>query len=111
MMCALRHILTAFTVAAAITMAPGDAVARSWETVKSERNDAKSVIKEAEIEIKAAPALIIVSSDRQVKVQVFTILGRLVSSETVPPGTSQLSLPAHGVYIVKVGELTCKVAV
>lgn len=105
-----RRYLTVFLCAAAAFF-PALTVARSWETVKSERVDAKSIVKESEIEIKAAPGLIIINSDHQVKVQVFTILGRLVSSETVAPGSFQLAMPAHGVYIVKVGEMTCKVAV
>ena len=55
--------------------------------------------------------MIIITTNHPVQVKVFTILGRLVSSETAPAGKSQLALPAHGVYIVKVGDLTCKVAV
>ena len=43
--------------------------------------------------------------------KIFTILGRLVSSDSIPAGTSQFLLPAHGVYIVKIGDVTCKVAV
>lgn len=82
-----------------------------WETVKTEPNGSKSVIKEPDIEIMTAPACIIVTTGKQVEIKVFTILGRLVSSETLPPGMSQLSVGAHGVYIVKVGELTCKVAI
>ena len=30
---------------------------------------------------------------------------------TAPQGTSQFTLPAHGVYIVKIGDVTCKVAI
>lgn len=84
---------------------------RGWEAVKTERTDARQVVKDTEIELKAAPNTIIVSSNHNVQIKIFTILGRLVSSETVSAGTSQLILPAHGVYIVKIGELTCKVAV
>ena len=72
---------------------------------------AQSVMKDAELEIKAAPGVILVRNTHQVQIKVFTILGRMVSSETLPPGTSRLQLPTHGVYIVKVGDLTCKVAV
>lgn len=85
--------------------------AKGWEPVKTERADAKYVVRESELEIKAASGVIIVSSSRPVQIKIFTILGRLVNSETLQAGRSQLSLPAHGVYIVKVGDLTCKVAV
>lgn len=84
---------------------------KGWEQVKSEYSELKSIVKDTEIEILTAPSLVVVSSSKPVKIQIFTILGRLVSSETLPAGTSQLSIQAHGVYIVKVGELTCKIAI
>ena len=108
-----RHIIvmamTSLLVAA--TALPLRAAGRGWEPVKTERADAKSVVRESAIEIKAASGVIIITTNHPVQVKVFTILGRLVSSETAPAGKSQLALPAHGVYIVKVGDLTCKVAV
>lgn len=82
----------------------------AWEPVKTEIRDAKSVMKHPDIEILTAPSTIIVNCSRQVDIKIFTILGRVVSSETLPPGVSRLSVGAHGVYIVKVGELTCKIA-
>lgn len=87
------------------------AATKGWETIKEERADAKSVVRDTELEIKSASGVIIVNANHPVQIKVFTILGRLVSSETVSAGRSQLQLPAHGVYIVKVGDLTCKVAV
>lgn len=82
-----------------------------WEPVKTEKVAGKSVVKETDLEIKTATSTIIVTANHSVQIRIFTILGRLVSSDTLPPGSSQLTLPAHGVYIVKVGGLTCKVAV
>jgi len=104
-----KYILT---VAACLSIAMAAYAAPGWEPVKSEQaSTAKSVMKDSELEIKASPGAIMVSNSRQVQIKVFTILGRLVSSETLPPGTSRLLLPTHGVYIVKVGDLTCKVAI
>ena len=91
--------------------APAFAAAKGWETVKTERTDTKSVAKVTEFEVKTASGVIVVTANHAMPVKIFTILGRLVSSETVPQGTSQFTLPAHGVYIVKIGDLTCKVAV
>ncbi len=96
----------------ALTMAlPSMGAVNKWEPLKSERADAKAVVRETEVEIKTASSTIIVTSNHNVQIKIFTILGRLVNSETLPPGTNQLTLPAHGVYIVKIGNLTCKVAV
>lgn len=108
-----RRTLISFMLAAFALAAPAvaHAASKGWEQVKSEHRDAKSVAKEAEIEIMTAPSMIIINTNHQVQIKVFTILGRLVSSETIQPGISQLTVGAHGVYIIKVGELTCKVAI
>lgn len=90
--------------------AAGTLCARNWEPVKSEPVNVKQVAKEAEIEIKTAPGTILIISSKGAQVKVFTILGQLVSDETVPPGMSRFQINAHGVYIIKVGDLTCKVA-
>lgn len=108
----LRQSLKYLLVAAILSMAPAAvSAAPKWESVKSERADAKSVVKDTELEIKTASSTIIVTTNHSVQIKVFTILGRLVSSETLQPGTSQIQLPAHGVYIVKAAGLTCKVAI
>ena len=107
-----KNLLKSCLIAAllAVTSAGASAASKGWEPVKSEYHDAKSVAKEDEVEIKTASSLIIVTASHPVHIKVFTILGRLVSEETLQPGTSQLAVGAHGVYIVKVGEITCKVA-
>ncbi len=107
-----KNLLKSCLIAAllAVTSAGASAASKGWEPVKSEYHDAKSVAKEDEVEIKTASSLIIVTASHPVHIKVFTILGRLVSEETLQPGTSQLTVGAHGVYIVKVGEITCKVA-
>ncbi len=102
--------------AALITLATAGLAAMAsptgWEPLKSDLPGSKSIVKEEEIEVKAAPGVIIVATAHQTKIRVFTILGRLVSSETIPPGVSRFNVPAHGVYIVTVGDgVTVKVAV
>lgn len=108
-----RHIMAIVTalLLTAATAQPMYSASRGWEVIKAERVDAKTVVRDTEIEIKAATGVVIITTSHPVQVKVFTILGRLVSNETAPAGKSQLTLPAHGVYIVKVGDLTCKVAV
>ena len=107
-----RNLIISCLIAAtlAVSTAGAYAASKGWEPVKTEHHDARSVAKEAEIEIKAAPSVIIVTATQPVRIEIFTILGRLVSAETLQPGSSQFTVGAHGVYIVKAGELTCKVA-
>ena len=106
-----RHIPAILLLAVSAVPLTAEAAPNKWESLKSERTDAKTVVKETEIEIKTASSTIIVTSNHQVQIKIFTILGRLVCSDSHPPGTNQLTLPAHGVYLVKIGNLTCKVAV
>lgn len=90
--------------------AAGTAYAKSWEPVKTEPTNLKSIAKDTDVEIKASPGTIIIISAKGDRVKVFTILGQLVSDETIPAGMSRFQINAHGVYIIKVGDLTCKVA-
>lgn len=53
---------------------------------------------------------IIITTNHHVEVRVFTILGQLVSQSELPPGTSMLNINSRGVYIVKIGNITQKVA-
>ena len=53
---------------------------------------------------------IIIITDRRVEVRVFTILGQLVSRGDVLPGTSVLNINSRGIYIVKIENMTQKVA-
>lgn len=108
-----RHIIAAAT-AACILLGAGYASAagtKGWEPVRTEYSSAKKILKETDFEIRVSPGVIMVSANREVQIKIFTILGRLVNSETLQPGTSRLTLPAHGVYIVKVNDITCKIAV
>lgn len=89
---------------------PASAAGRSWETLRTERTDARTVARDSEAEIKTAKNTIVVTCSRTMAVKVYTILGQLVSSDTLPAGTSQLHIPGHGVYIVKINSLTVKVA-
>lgn len=93
-------------------MIPLDAqAAKSWESVRQERlSEGKVVTRTGDVEVRTLPGTILIYAGRPMQVRVFSILGQLVSSETVPAGVSQLSLGAHGLFIVKVGDLTCKVA-
>ncbi len=105
------HIKSLLLLAASLLSLNAAAAPRGWEVVKTERADVKTVARDSDIEVKAASGIIIVTSGHHTPIKVFTILGRLVNSDTLAPGKSMLQLPAHGVYIVKIGDLTCKVAV
>lgn len=85
--------------------------AKNWETVRVERlNEARVITRTSDIEVRTSSGTIIISTSRPVQVRVFSILGQLVSQDTIPAGVSQLTLNTHGLFIVKIGDMTCKVA-
>lgn len=102
------HLIVTLLIASAASFV---CQAKGWEmNPKTERTETRQVVKDTEIEIRAARGLILVTANHPVQIKIFTILGQQISSETLPAGTSQFSVNAHGVYIVKAGDLTCKVA-
>lgn len=98
--------------AAGLASALPSLAARNWEALKTtDRLQQSRVVKSTvDIEVRSAGSTIIVTTNRPVTVRVFSILGQLISQENIPAGTSMLELNMHGVFIVKIGELTCKVA-
>ena len=47
----------------------------------------------------------------RITVRVYTILGQMVSQATLQAGTSELRLGTRGIYLVRIGNLTQKVAI
>ena len=62
------------------------------------------------IEIYGSNGVITIKTMRRIQVRVFNILGQLVSQATLNPGVSELRINARGIYLVKIGNLTQKVA-
>ncbi|MDE5586190.1 MAG: T9SS type A sorting domain-containing protein [Muribaculaceae bacterium] len=107
-----RHlrVFVAMAAVCAAVLAPSLSIAKGWEAVRADVSGLNSVAHDEEVEIRVSPGHVVVVASQPVQIKVFTILGQVVSSETLPAGTSRLPL-SHGVYIVKVGDLTCKIAV
>ena len=105
----LRVFLTGAAILAA-SVSPFFCNAKGWEAVRADISGLNTVAHDTDVEIRVAPGHVVVVASQSVQIKVFTILGQVVSSETLPAGTSRLQL-SHGVYIVKVGDLTCKIAV
>ena len=62
------------------------------------------------VEIYGSNGTITIRTTRRITVRVFTILGQNVSTVTLNPGTSELRIGSRGIFIVKIGNLTQKVA-
>lgn len=62
------------------------------------------------IEIYVLPGTILVRTTHKIQLRMFTILGQLVSQATLNPGLSELKVNSRGIYILKIGNVTQKVA-
>ncbi len=110
-MMSVKKIAAAALCLFSLLAGTGAMYARGWESLKSERvAESRLVIRDSDVEIRSVKGAIIIVSNRPVAVKVFTILGQLISQDTLPAGTSRLNISGHGVYIVKVADITCKVA-
>ena len=105
----MRALMTAMALLA-VAVSPAFGHAKGWEAVRADVSGLNTIARDNDVEIRVSPGHVVVIASQSVQIKVFTILGQVVSSETLPAGTSRLPL-SHGVYIVKVGELTCKIAV
>ena len=63
------------------------------------------------VKIYGGNGTITIVTPKRINVKVYTILGQIVSQATLQPGTSELRLGSRGIYLVRIGNLTQKVAV
>ncbi len=62
------------------------------------------------VEIFGKDGTITIRTQRRITVRVFTMLGQLVSQATLNVGSSELKIGSRGIFIVKIGNITQKVA-
>ena len=63
------------------------------------------------VEIYGSNGTITIVTPKRITVRVYTILGQVVSQATLQPGTSELRIGSRGIYLVRIGNLTQKVAI
>ncbi len=63
------------------------------------------------IEIYGSKGTITIVTTKRITVRVYTILGQMVSQAILQPGTSELRLGSRGIYLVRIGNMTHKVAI
>lgn len=106
---------TVLIVLASVTFASQISAQSQWrETSSTENvssNNPESRLTNDGIDISSKNGNIIVKLPQKAQVKVFTILGQLVSQAELNAGTSMLKINSRGIYIVKVGNVTQKVAI
>ena len=106
----LRRILLLTAIAIMATAGAPSVFAKGWEPVKSEKTQGQKVISDSEVEIRSGSGTIFITTSKNVNIKIFTILGSRIAEDNLAPGTYQFAVPTHGVFIIKAGTLTCKVA-
>ena len=63
------------------------------------------------VEIYGSNGVITIVTPKRITVRVYTILGQMISQATLQPGTSELRLGSRGIYLVRIANITQKVAI
>ena len=63
------------------------------------------------VEIYGSSGVITIVTPKRITVRVYTILGQMISQATLQPGTSELRLGSRGIYLVRIANITQKVAI
>ena len=108
-----RKILTSILLAISL-LAPSMSAQtqeHQWHEAKNISANFKAVTSQPDIDVFSAPNMIMIKVNQEVKVNIFTILGKLISSEHLSPGIYEFEIESHGVYIIKTDETSCKLAI
>lgn len=92
---------------------PGTAVQTTTAPAKSEQLSVRTVSVDPsgeETEIYSADGYIYIRSVKRQEFKVFTILGQMVQAGHAGPGLTEIQMQTRGIYIVKVGTVTQRVA-
>ena len=110
----MRRLIVTILFALGLSLAQAGAPA--WEAVEGAMRMPAAVAADQragaeKVEVAVRDEFIYVVTPRQTSVKVFTILGQMVSSVQLQPGTHRLRLSAKGIYIVKAGTTTHRVII
>ena len=87
---------------------PAASNAPVWEVLATGQvDDVPAASEQVEVEVKDGKVYI--SLNKPAKVEVFTILGQLITQKKLEAGVSRLTLHQRGVYILKTGSFTRRI--
>lgn len=104
-------LIIALMFVLAVPVSEAAAGAPLWEvvTLTDMPADNADISRRENVEVEVVEGKILITVDRPVKVEIYSILGQLITSRQVKPGTVRLSLNQRGVYILKAGSTTRRV--
>lgn len=106
----MRRVLP--VVAALLMTMPLDIAARSWDIARLDAvPEARVVVRQTDIEVRSGRGVVYIITNKPAQVKIYSILGHLVAQSSLQAGSYRMTLNNHGVYLIKIGDLTCKVAI
>lgn len=103
MKCTFGKYVRYISVALLLCCGTGAAVcaAPQWEVVNATSDESYVSAAPERLETTVRGGYLYVTTNRPVNIRLFTILGQLVSSRSLPAGTSRIRLATRGMYILK----------
>lgn len=109
----MRRLLTILVVALWAIAASG--AGPRWESVDMPPRIPPAIEQRtdegAAVSVTVSDGFIYVATSRPLPIKVFSILGQLISQDTLQPGYHRLRISARGVYILKLGSATRRVTI
>ncbi len=109
-MSACRKLILSLALALLAAFVPAYG-ASAWESAERHGGIPIENIDAEQPEISVRDGFVYITASSEVTVKVYTILGQLISQETVPAGTFRLKLPSRGIYILKAGSETKRITI
>lgn len=86
--------------------------ARAWEeTDRVPPSGDRTQVDSDGPEIVVRDSWIYVSTNRPITIKIYSILGQLISQDSLPAGTYRLHVASRGIYILKAGPITRRITI
>ena len=105
----MSRLLFAIILALVAATAPVAVAAPRWEVV--ETGSAPDDDRTEAFDVAVRDGMVYIRVNEEIKVEIFSILGQLVTSRRLQPGLVRLTLPQKGVYILRAGGSTRRINV
>lgn len=108
----MRKLLVTLMLVIAAAFGSAAATTPQWEEVTAPLPAvAREMGQETETEIMVRDGYIYLWSEKPVTVKLFSILGQLISQDTVKPGLHRIRLSSRGIYILRAGTTTRRITI
>lgn len=94
-----------------LSSAAGIAASEVLPQDDSSHNYSREYVENEDIEINVKDGVVTITTSKTVTIKIFTILGQLITTETVKPGTKKFHIESRGIYILKAGSVTRRITI